>query len=129
MMTEPTTTTGVLWAVAAGTLATFFASIGVTWAVVFWALCGTLFASPVAAGIGRLRAIAMFPASVLLAAKAGGLISLHYFSGSADMAGGMAAVSGIILHPTISALVKGWPGFISRRLGLAGTDQPTKDAP
>lgn len=117
-MTEPTTpTTAAAWAVATGALGAFFASIGVTWATVFWALCGTLLAAPMAATVGRLRAMAMFPASVLLAAKAGGLASLTYFAASADIAGGLAAVAGIILHPTISAVVKALPGAISRRLG------------
>jgi len=118
-MAEPTTTTtGIVWALAAGTLGAFFASIGVTWAAVFWALCGVILAGPLAGAVGRWRAMAMFPASVMLAAKVGGLARIHYFAANPDMAGGLAAASGVVLHPTISVPVRRRPGLIARKLGL-----------
>lgn len=124
-MTEPTTTGTALIAVAAGTVAAFLTAIGVTWTAVFWGLCGGLLGVSFAPPAGRLRSMLMFPASGLLAAKAGGITSLALYGGSHDAAGAIAAVAGIILHPVIAAAIRSIPGFFSSRLGLP---QP-KDRP
>jgi 4-amino-4-deoxy-L-arabinose transferase-like glycosyltransferase len=117
-MAEPTTTTAsVGWAVAAGTLGAFFAAIGVSWVAVFWALMGGLIGVSFAPQTGRLRAMLMFPTSALLAAKAGTLGAVQFFAASSDWSGGLAAVSGIVLHPVISATVQAIPAIISARLG------------
>ena len=115
-MTEPTTATAAGWAVAAGALGAFFTAIGVSWAAVFWGLCGGLLGLSFAPTAGRLRSILMFPASALLAAKAGALVALHW-GWSGDAGGGLAAGFAIILHPTIAAVVKALPAFVNRRMG------------
>lgn len=114
-MPEPTTTTtGALWALAAGTVGAFLASIGVSWPLVFWGLVGGLFGVSFAPPAGRLRSMAMFPASALLAAMAGKLAAAHWFTASPDVASGLAALSGIMLHPTIAAGVKLVPAWVGR---------------
>lgn len=126
-MAEPTSATwGVGWAVAAGTLGAFFAAIGVSWVAVFWAVCGGLLGVSFAPVAGRLRSILMFPAGVLLAAKAGTLGAVQFTLGG-DWAGGLAAGAGIILHPAINAVVQALPAIVSARLGVSTTqDQSPK---
>lgn len=125
-MAEPTTTaaTTTAWALAAGTLGAFFASIGVTWPLVFWGLVGGLFGLSFAPPAGRLRSMAMFPGSALLAAKAGAVCSAQWFAASADVAGALAAVGGIIAHPLIAASVRALPGVLSKYTGGA---KPTEE--
>ncbi len=118
MMAEPTsTTTGVAWALAAGTLGAFFAGIGVSAETVFWGLCGGLFGMSFAPPAGRVRSILMFPGAALAAAKIGVLASVFWFDGKPGMAGGLALLCGIILHPAITAIVQALPSIISARLG------------
>ena len=124
-MAEPTsTTTGVLWALAAGTLGAFFAAIGVSAEAVFWGLCGGLFGMSFAPPAGRVRSIAMFPAAALAAAKIGVLGAGYWFDGGKGMAGGLALFAGIVLHPAITAIVQAIPNIISARLGGAGSPNP-----
>ncbi len=116
-MAEPSATTAVGWAVAAGTMGAFFAFIGVSGEAVFWGLCGGLFGMSFAPPAGRLRSIAMFPAAALVAAKVGVLAAAHWFEGDRNMAGGLALLCGIILHPAITALVQALPAIVNARLG------------
>lgn len=116
-MAEPSATTAVGWAVAAGTMGAFFAFIGVSGEAVFWGLCGGLFGMSFAPPAGRVRSILMFPGAALASAKAGVLLSALWFDGRAGMAGGLALLCGIILHPAITALVQALPAIVSARLG------------
>lgn len=119
-MAEPTaTTTGALWAVAAGTMGAFFAAVGVPWQAVFFALLGALFGAPAAGNVGRLRAVAAFPASAMIAAKCGTLSAAQWFAGSVDWAGGLAIVWGIGLHPAIAIGLKLLPAYGARVAGVA----------
>lgn len=103
-MAEPTSTSvGVLAVIAAGTLSAFFSSLGVTWAIVFFALCGGLFGVSFAPKVGRVRAMAMFPASVLLSAKAGAVIAASFSLGE-NQAGGIAALVAILFYPLLTVL-------------------------
>lgn len=124
-MAEPTTTTTAAgWALAAGTLGAFFASIGVSWPLVFWGLVGGLFGLSFAPPAGRLRSMAMFPGSALLAAKGGAVVGAQYFAGNPDMAGALAAVGGIIAHPLIAASVKALPAAVGRITGKTAEETP-----
>lgn len=126
-MAEPTTTTtSVAWALAAGTLGAFFAAIGISGAVAFWGLLGSLFGVSFAPSAGRFRSMAMFPASALVAAKFGTMASAQWFGGSGDYAGGLAVISGIMLHPAISAGVKLLPELGARMIGRTPQNQEPK---
>lgn len=103
-MAEPTSTSaGVLAIFAAGTLSAFFSGLGITWAIVFFAMCGGLFGVSFAPKVGRIRSIAMFPASVLLSAKAGAIIATQFGLGD-NTAGGIAAVVAILFYPMLTVL-------------------------
>lgn len=117
-MAEPTTTgAAVGWAAASGLLAAFLAGIGITWPAVFWATVGGVIGATFAPQVGRLRAMLMFPASSLLAAKGGMVFGAMWFAGDAGYIGGLAGLGGIVFHPAITALVQALPSIINRRAG------------
>ena len=118
-MAEPTITTGALWAAATAAMAGFFASIGVPWQAVLFAVLGAMFGAPMTAGLGRVRAVLAFPASSLIAAKFGTLAAAYWFASSTDWAGGLAIVCAIGLHPAIADGLKILPAFGARVAGVA----------
>lgn len=120
-MAEPTLPASAWWPWVTGLVAAFLAAIGVSWAGLFWAMAGAFFGAGFAPPAGRLRAIAGFPLSVLLAAKAG--VVWAAWQGPlgnlspAETAQAAAAVSGLIFHPAVAALVKAVPAFAERKGG------------
>jgi len=122
-MAEPTTTTTAAgWAITAGLMAAFLSAIGVTWAVIFWAAFGAFVGAGFAPPAGRVRAMLMFPASTMLAAKAGivgaawagpvGNLPAH------DLAQALAGLAGIGFHPLTAALVNTIPAWARQRAGV-----------
>lgn len=116
-MAEPTSTTATATTLTAGTITgligTFFGVIGVNWATVFWGMCGACFGQPSGAPAGRLRSIMTFPLSALASAKAGVAASAIWFSGDHSLAGAIAFIAGVVLHPTLAALAKVAPDLVS----------------
>jgi hypothetical protein len=113
-MPEPTSTTAT--SLTAGTITgligAFFNVIGVNWATVFWGMCGACFGQPGGAPAGRLRSIMTFPLSALASAKAGVAASAIWFSGDHSLAGAIAFIAGVVLHPTLAALAKAAPDIV-----------------
>lgn len=118
-MAEPTITTGALWAAATAALAGFFASIGVPWQAVLFAVLGALIGAPASGGLGRVRAMLAFPASALIAAKFGTLMAAYWFASNTEWAGGLAILWGIGLHPAVAVGLKLLPAFGARVAGVA----------
>lgn len=118
-MADPTTTGGgIAWAAAAGLFGAFFAAVGVSPGALLLAMFGALIGSGFAPQIGRLRAICMFPASTVIAAKAGiataaAVIAIGGLTGEA-LAQALAGGFGVFLHPLIAAIAR----FIPQKLGV-----------
>lgn len=120
---EPTVSASAWWPWVTGLVAAFLTAIGVSWAGLFWATAGAFFGAGLAEKTGRVRAILGFPLSVLLAAKAG--VVWAAWNGpvgslsAGETAQAAAAVSGLVFHPAVAALVKAVPAFAARRGGAA----------
>lgn len=136
-MAEPTSAAGAAgaagvtwWPWVAGLLAAFFAAIGVTWEAVFWASLGAFFGGGLGPRTGRWRAIAGFPLSVLLAAKAGVMWAAWQGAGldgieTARAAEAASAVFGICFHPLVAGLVRLVPALMKLRLGVGVEKDPS----
>jgi len=128
-MAEPTTTsTAAAWAVAAGLVSAFLASIGVSWPTLFFATLGSLVGSGFAPTAGRLRAVAMFPASSMLSAKAG-IVAAAYVGSIGAMTGealaqAAAGAIGVLFHPLVLALARALPAAASARIGAPPEPRP-----
>ena len=118
-MAEPTTTgTAVAWAAAAGLFGAFFAAVGVSAGAVLLAMLGSFIGAGFAPPVGRVRAIAMFPASTVIAAKAG-IASAAVLGAVGGLTGeplaqALAGACGVFLHPLIAAVAR----LIPQRLGV-----------
>lgn len=127
-MAEPTLSTPAWGPWVVGLLAAFFAAIGVSWSAVFWAGLGAFFGAGWAPKTGRWRAIAGFPISVLLAAKAG-IVWAAWHGPVAGLspehaAEAAAAVAGLVFHPAVATAVKALPMLARVRFGVP----PSEDA-
>lgn len=128
-MPDPTTTsTAAAWAVSAGLIGAFFAAVGVSWDHVFWAAAGAYFGAGVAPAAGRIRAIAMFPVSTMLAAKIG-VIGAAWLSpvgaiAANELAQGIGGLAGLLFHPLATTLIKIAPELARRRFGMQSEDKP-----
>lgn len=110
-MAEPTTTTtAVVFATAAGLFSAFFASVGVTPGVVMLAMLGSFVGAGFAPPAGRWRAMAMFPASTVLAAKAGIAVAAAHGAigglGGEELAQALGGGFGVFFHPIIATVAK-----------------------
>ena len=118
-MAEPTTTSGaVAWAAAAGLFGAFFAAVGVSPGAILLSMLGSFIGAGFAPAVGRVRAICMFPASTVIAAKAGiataaAVGAVGGLTGEA-LAQALAGACGIFLHPLISAVAR----LIPQKLGV-----------
>lgn len=117
-MEPATTTTGAIFATAAGLCGAFFATTGISPGVMLLAMLGSFIGAGFAPPAGRWRAIAMFPASCVLAAKAG-IVGAAVLGPVGSLAGeelaqAMGGAFGVFLHPIIAAVAR----LIPQRLGV-----------
>lgn len=118
-MAEPALPASAWWPWVTGLIAAFFAAIGVNWGLIFFAACGAFFGGGLGPKTGRWRAIAGFPLSVVLAAKAGIVWATWHGPVGAvpveDVAQAAAALAGLVFHPTVAAVVRMVPAFMERK--------------
>lgn len=114
-MAEPITPSAAAAGLSSGIVGAVLVGLGITWPAVIWGVCGCIVGLSWAPATGRLRAFALFGAASLLSAKAGAVGALLWFAGSDNVAGGLAAASGIIFHPSLAVVVNKLPDIITKR--------------
>lgn len=112
-MADPTS--GVVPAVVAGFGAFILSAIGVEPQPLFWALIGAVFGMSFAPEAGRLRAVAVFVASIFASALLGSWLA-HYIEATGYARNSMALIVAALFHPLLSATVSQVPAFVA---GLA----------
>ena len=111
------TASAVASGLASGTAgAILLSAASLTWPLVLWGTLGCVVGLSAAPATSRWRAVLLFVAASLISALAGSVVSVHWFAGSEPAAQGLAALAGIVFHPTASVLMRLVPAAIERKV-------------
>jgi hypothetical protein len=117
-MTDPTVP--IATAASAGLGAMILATLGVEPQALLWGAVGASIGLTVAPASGRVRAVLMFCAVVMMSALAGTYFAEHHMAGSIVARNAAAAATAALFHPLFTAAVAGLPALVARltdRLG------------